>query len=253
MFNDQQRTGNFNNNNYRPSTNTTILSSFGDDSHFIATCWNQNMSVRLSPKIGTDERGLSTYADLGAPETKKTGLSPENMKTLYVAIEDNILPAIEKKEEKSVTIYMGNENDRKSVTIKTDAEGDQYIIIATGLDANNMAVPGNIISHKFNKKNYTVDYSPETGQGAIEVLVNAEFREFVDLLKNANLAVLSAHGAKYAPNMSANTNGQGFNGNRGNYGGYSNSFNKPSGNIPTGGNEASVNTFNSSEDFLPFQ
>lgn len=195
MFNDQ-RQNNYNN-AQKQNVYTRVFSSYSDTCHFYAVAWNDSISLRFLPKVGTDDRGLTVYADQNAPESKKTALVNANAKTLYLAIKKEILPALENKTAKSVAVFIGSAaSEKKSITIATDGT-NITITYAAGLDDANRATDNNMITHKFNSRSVGIDYSPETGNGVMEE-IPSEFYGFLDILSKVYEVSLMMHAVNYA-------------------------------------------------------
>lgn len=195
MFNQQGSRGNFNNNGGRATVNTRLYSSYADDSLLTLYAWNENISVKFHPVTGVNADGLKQYAQENT-DIVNTSLVPENCIALLAGIEDNIIPALEEKKAASVSITSGSGANKKVLSITTDGETVKAVIFVS-VSEEGVADPNNKIEHTFKKRNYLVDYNPETGSGDV-VDVNTDFEIFVQKISEIyNLDASIPHAIKY--------------------------------------------------------
>ena len=144
MFN----TRSFNNNNV--SVNTRLYTSHSDACAVTLGGWNTQISLKFAPFKGVNADGIRQYAQ-DSTETIMTSLTMDNTTALLEGINKKIIPAIEAKEETSVSISIGNNNNRKVLTVLTDGN-DIFLRLTIGVSDAGIADGNNSITHKFNKK-----------------------------------------------------------------------------------------------------
>ena len=228
--------GKSNNLNNGINVNSALYVSYSDTCMLKVGAWNQQLSVKFHPVKGTNSEGLRQYAT-DKTEIVNTSLTVDNTTALLTGIKDKIMPAIEAKNEASVSVVMGDAANRKMLTIKTDGN-DVFAIIAINIADNGTTSNENILSHKFNKKSYMTDYDPSTGN-CTEVVTHADFENFIKKLNDIyELDAAIPHAIKYN-----NALKQSFGNNNANTQNYSNNNNAI----------ADTSTFASMDDFsIPF-
>ena len=196
MFNTRQ-----NNNGNKISVNTRLYTSYSDACSITVGGWNTNLSLKVAPFKGVDANGFRQYAQ-DSTETIMTSLTVENTTALLEGIKNKIVPAIEAKEAKSVSVSIGENNNRKMVTVLTDGT-DVFLRVTVGVSDAGIADANNSITHKFNKKEYLVNYDPSTGGGEV-VSTNADFNNFVKKLNDIyEFSGAVAHSIKYSDALKA--------------------------------------------------
>ena len=219
--------------------NTNFYTSYSETAQVMAGGWNNQLSVKIKPCVGQDANGIRQYAE-DKSQVISTSITPENAICLVEGFEKEVLPAvIGEKARGSVSIVMGNADQRKILTVGYD-NGAAYLSIAVSLDEAGRA--GGEIRHTFNKKGYLSDYDPSVGNPT-EHMVESDLFNFMDKVRAVKeLAPVTAHAIKYnemnraafTGNSNANTN-------------YQNSI--PT---PTNSYQAPVSMAGSDMDFLPF-
>lgn len=183
------------NNGNGVNVNTRLYTSYSDTAMITMGGWNMNLSIVFHPFKGVNGDGIRQYAQENI-DCPKTSLTVDNATALIKGIDEQIIPAVNAKETKSVAVAMGSQDNRKTLTIST-VDGDVFITLAVGVDDDGKAPETSIIKHKFNTKTYFKDYNPSTGGGE-EVKVQSDFLNFVKKLKGIyGFAPVQQHASKY--------------------------------------------------------
>lgn len=191
MFNNRST---YNNGN-TVNLNTRLYTSYSDTAMVVLGAWNSQLSLKVHPLKNVTADGIRQYAQDNT-EIINTSITVDNAHALIEAIENELQPAIDSKISGSVTIEMGLDTNKKTLSIKTDGT-DIELEIAVNVDSNGVAAEGNIISHKFNKRKYMVNYNPRTGEGEIKE-AHSEYDAFVAKIRSIdNLAPVIAHSINY--------------------------------------------------------
>ena len=210
------------NNSLGVNVNSTFYVSYSDTCMLKLGGWNQSLSIKFHPVKGTTSEGLRQYAT-DRTEIVTTSLTVDNATALIKGINDVITPAINDKKEGSVSVVMGDAANRKVLTVKTDGN-DVFCTVAIGVSESGTTTPENILSHKFNKKSYMVDYDAGTGSYD-EVPTHADFINFVEKLNDVyKLTSAIAHSINYSNAVKSsysNKSTYNNNNNSGNNTGYS--------------------------------
>lgn len=186
--------GRSNNNGNGVNVNTTFYTSYSDTCMLKIGGWNQNLSIKFHPMKGTNADGIRQYAQDNT-EIITTSLTVDNTSALLEGIKKEIEPAIEEKKSASVSIAMGNNENRKVMTLATDGND---ITLSISVGVNDEGIASDTLTHKFNKKEYMVGYDPSTGSGET-VMSNADYDNFVEKLKDIyKLSAAIAHSIKYS-------------------------------------------------------
>ena len=130
---------------------------------------------------------------------------------------------------------------RKVLTLSTDGT-DVSLSVIVGVAEDGTADTNNMITHKFNKKEYMTGYDPATGSGEV-VSTNADYENFVKKLEGIyDLTPTVPHAINYS-NAVRNSYGNRQQANNNNNGGGNQNYQAP------------VNNYSGNDmtDFLPFQ
>lgn len=224
--------------------NTNFYTSYSETAQVTAGGWNNQLSVKIKPCVGTDANGIRQYAE-DRSQIVSTSITPENALALVEGFDAEVLPAIKgEKTFGAVSIVMGNAEQRKILTVGY-VDGNAYLSVAVSLDENGKA--GAEIKHTFNKKSYLVDYNPSVGN-PIEKSVEADLFNFIEKVRSVkDLAPVVAHSIKYNEMNRTAYTGNGGTSNANNY--------QASSSTPTQGNtgyQAPVTNSTDMNDFLPF-
>lgn len=228
----------FNNNqNQNVSVNTNFYTSYSDTAMLRVGAWNQQLSIRLQPAVGTNSAGVVQYAQDNS-QIILTGIPQDNAIVLLEGYKKHVLPAIEKKEASpKVSISVSEKERRKIISIYYDGN-DSYLEIAVSLNADGTTDESNVFKHKFAKRAYVLDYDYTTGNGT-EEYVESDLMNFMNKVEQTkDLTPFAYHSKKYYEamrNLYSNRNNNG--------GGYQN--NNYQQNIEP-------QNVNSNMDFLPF-
>lgn len=222
--------------------NTMLFNSYSETAQIIAKAWNTQLAITVKPCTGTDANGIRQYAE-DKSQMIVTSITPDNAICLVEGFEANVLPAIHNGDTASVSIVMGNIDQRKILTVGYD-KNYAYFSIAVNLDSNGKA--GTEIRHTFNKKEYLVDYNPSIG-GAVEKSVEVELFNFMEKVKAVkDLSPVIAHSIKFNE-MSRAAFSNNYNNN------YTNNNTQANTQINTSGYQAQTTTTEDSDmGFLPF-
>lgn len=184
-------------NNNSPSINTRLAQFYSQENAVNLSAWNNNISLRIQPFIGTDSNGIRQYEN-SKDKCIFTSITPDNAVVLANAIENKIYPAIEAGTAKSVSIMIGaNTNARKILTVGFDGK-DSYMQIALNVSETGVTDEKSIVIHTFSTRDYLEDYTYTDGSG-IESLVHSDLIRFTNKLKEVDyLGASISHGIKYA-------------------------------------------------------
>ena len=183
-----------NSNRQEVNLNTNFFNSYSDTCHVQVGGWNQQLSVKFKPCVGTDANGIRTYAE-DKSQIVSTSITNENALALIEGFEATVLPAIRgEKESGTVSIVMGSDDNRKVLTVGYK-DGNAFISISIGL--NEVGAAQQTITHTFNKKNYLEEYDPATGN-APEKSVEVELFSFMNKVRKVDdLIPVQAHSNRY--------------------------------------------------------
>ena len=184
-------------NNNSASVNTRLTQFYSQQNAVTLSAWNNNISIRIQPYIGTDSAGIRQYEN-SKDKCVTTSITPDNAILLANGIYEKVIPAIKEGTKKSVSIVISaNSSARKILTIGFDGT-DSYLELAVNVAENGSCPADSIITHTFSKKSYIEDYEPMDGTGN-EIVAHAELIRFAEKLKNIDLiGGAIAHGIKYA-------------------------------------------------------
>ena len=210
-------------NSAKPSTSTIIRNLFSDQSCLRLSYWNDMLSVRYYPCLGTGSNGLYQY-----DYSKKTGTAITMDKCLALAatIREKFLPAIEAVAKgtpltpMSVAMPVGTNGNLVCLEYKADKDGKPSLFfnIHTGVGTDGSAPIDGTVTYKFNKTSVMEDYNPSNGAHT-PVEVESEFLYFYSLLKTIeDIGPASAHGAANANVFKSGGNSNGNNGGGKSYG-----------------------------------
>ena len=238
----------YNNNGNAVNANTHFFNSYSETSLLRVGGWNQQLSIRLQPATGKDSSGVTMYAQ-DQSQILSTSLSQDSAIVLYDGFKKEIEPCLDAHiASKKISTQVSNGDTKKIISIYYDGN-DAYLEIATSVNDQNITTDQNVITHKFNKRTYMVNYDYHTGQATETKTIESDFLNFMDKVEKVkDLTPVVVHTIKYA-NAVKNT--------------FSNNNNQNSGNngfIPqpqnTGGpvnyNPAPSTNANSMDEFLPF-
>ena len=232
------------NNGNGVNVNSRLFTSYSDTAMIVMGAWNSQLSLKVHPFKGINGDGVRQYAQDNT-EIINTSITVDNAHTLIDAIDNIFQPSIEANTPSSVSIEMGLDTNKKTVTLESDGN-DIYLVVAVGVNENGVATENNIVRHKFNKKKYMVNYNPATGEGEVHESP-CEYNNFVAKLRSVdNLSPAIAHSINYNNQLknsyrNRNNNQQG--------GGFNSGFNMNSGSNTS----APVTNFSGSDmsAFLP--
>lgn len=210
------------NNGSGVNLNSRLYTSFSDTCMVVVTAWNQQISIRFHPAMGQNADGVRQYAQ-EFDACVSTSLVVDNAIALLSGVERVIIPALNDKDfsgEVDVSISMGNNENRKVMTIKYDGT-DVYLGIFVNVDENGVASDQTALWHKFNKRSYMKGYDNKSGSGE-EVPVQTDFINFmkkVETIYQMNSAIphaINFYKMTRAAFNSNNNSGGGFQQNSGN-------------------------------------
>lgn len=210
------------------NSNTKLLTETSMDSKLEVSGWNNRISFQISPAVGVNADGITTYADYKSACT--VSLDLEKALALGQGIERKILKAIEEKTPAMVGVVTMIAGSNKNINIAYDGSDVQLVVMS---DSGKF-------THTFNKTNYVEE--PEAS--GVEVPVEAKFLEFTHILSNSTRFIpMEYHKEKYTKMLASSFGNQramsqGYNNNNQGYGNQ-------------GGFDVSAGT-SSQEEYLPF-
>ena len=237
----------YNNNGNAINANTHFFNSYSETSLLRVGGWNQQLSIRLQPATGKDSSGVTMYAQ-DQSQILSTSLSQDSAIVLYDGFKKEIEPCLDAHiASKKISTQVSNGDTKKIISIYYDGN-DAYLEIATSVNDQNITTDQNVITHKFNKRTYMVNYDYHTGQATETKTIESDFLNFMDKVEKVkDMTPVVVHTMKYA-NAVKNT----FSNNNQNSG--NNGFIPQSQNTgaPANYNPAPSTNANSMDEFLPF-
>ena len=238
----------YNNNGNAVNANTHFFNSYSETSLLRVGGWNQQLSIRLQPATGKDSSGVTMYAQ-DQSQILSTSLSQESAIVLYDGFKKEIEPCLDAHiASKKISTQVSNGDTKKIISIYYDGN-DAYLEIATSVNDQNITTDQNVITHKFNKRTYMVNYDYHTGQATETKTIESDFLNFMDKVEKVkDMTPVVVHTMKYA-NAVKNTFSNNNNQNTGNNGFIPQSQNTGA---PANYNPAPSTNANSMDEFLPF-
>lgn len=238
----------YNNNGNAVNANTHFFNSYSETSLLRVGGWNQQLSIRLQPATGKDSSGVTMYAQ-DQSQILSTSLSQESAIVLYDGFKKEIEPCLDAHiASKKISTQVSNGDTKKIISIYYDGN-DAYLEIATSVNDQNITTDQNVITHKFNKRTYMVNYDYHTGQATETKTIESDFLNFMDKVEKVkDMTPVVVHTMKYA-NAVKNTFSNNNNQNTGNNGFIPQSQNTGG---PVNYSPASSTNANSMDEFLPF-
>ena len=238
----------YNNNGNAVNANTHFFNSYSETSLLRVGGWNQQLSIRLQPATGKDSSGVTMYAQ-DQSQILSTSLSQDSAIVLYDGFKKEIEPCLDAHiASKKISTQVSNGDTKKIISIYYDGN-DAYLEIATSVNDQNITTDQNVITHKFNKRTYMVNYDYHTGQATETKTVESDFLNFMDKVEKVkDMTPVVVHTMKYA-NAVKNTFSNNNNQNTGNNGFIPQSQNTGG---PVNYSPASSTNANSMDEFLPF-
>lgn len=238
----------YNNNGNAVNANTHFFNSYSETSLLRVGGWNQQLSIRLQPATGKDSSGVTMYAQ-DQSQILSTSLSQDSAIVLYDGFKKEIEPCLDAHiASKKISTQVSNGDTKKIISIYYDGN-DAYLEIATSVNDQNITTDQNVITHKFNKRTYMVNYDYHTGQATETKTIESDFLNFMDKVEKVkDMTPVVVHTMKYA-NAVKNTFSNNNNQNSGNNGFIPQSQNTGG---PVNYNPAPSTNANSMDEFLPF-
>lgn len=238
----------YNNNGNAINANTHFFNSYSETSLLRVGGWNQQLSIRLQPATGKDSSGVTMYAQ-DQSQILSTSLSQDSAIVLYDGFKKEIEPCLDAHiASKKISTQVSNGDTKKIISIYYDGN-DAYLEIATSVNDQNITTDQNVITHKFNKRTYMVNYDYHTGQATETKTIESDFLNFMDKVEKVkDMTPVVVHTMKYA-NAIKNTFSNNNNQNSGNNGFIPQSQNTGG---PVNYNPAPSTNANSMDEFLPF-
>ena len=238
----------YNNNGNAVNANTHFFNSYSETSLLRVGGWNQQLSIRLQPATGKDSSGVTMYAQ-DQSQILSTSLSQESAIVLYDGFKKEIEPCLDAHiASKKISTQVSNGDTKKIISIYYDGN-DAYLEIATSVNDQNITTDQNVITHKFNKRTYMVNYDYHTGQATETKTIESDFLNFMDKVEKVkDMTPVVVHTMKYA-NAVKNTFSNNNNQNSGNNGFIPQPQNTGA---PANYSPAPSTNANSMDEFLPF-
>lgn len=144
--------------------------------------WDDMFSIRINPTLPPEKQSKEQIFDYD--KFVSTSLNMEKAMLLLYKINKDIIPAIERGEEKNIGINVGGDSLITVGTGKAITESIRpYLAIHKGLNPDTKK-PEQSIYYEFRKSMTIDDYNPETGTYSVEEGYDAEFKLFCELLKS---------------------------------------------------------------------
>lgn len=184
----------------KSSTNTRIYQFKNKDgfepSTLQITGWDEMCSLRINPALEPSKQSREQVFDY--ERFVATSLNMEKAMLLLYKINNDILPAIEKEEEKNIGINVGGDS---LITVGTGKKltGSirPYIAIHKSLNPDTKK-PEQSIYYEFKKSMTIDDYDEQTGEYTVNEGYHAEFKLFTELLKSfITVSNFGGHSARY--------------------------------------------------------
>ena len=238
----------YNNNGNAVNANTHFFNSYSETSLLRVGGWNQQLSIRLQPATGKDSSGVTMYAQ-DQSQILSTSLSQDSAIVLYDGFKKEIEPCLDAHiASKKISTQVSNGDTKKIISIYYDGN-DAYLEIATSVNDQNITTDQNVITHKFNKRTYMVNYDYHTGQATETKTIESDFLNFMDKVEKVkDMTPVVVHTMKYA-NAVKNTFSNNNNQNTGNNGFIPQQQNTGG---PVNYSPAPSTNANSMDEFLPF-
>lgn len=238
----------YNNNGNAVNANTHFFNSYSETSLLRVGGWNQQLSIRLQPATGKDSSGVTMYAQ-DQSQILSTSLSQDSAIVLYDGFKKEIEPCLDAHiASKKISTQVSNGDTKKIISIYYDGN-NAYLEIATSVNDQNITTDQNVITHKFNKRTYMVNYDYHTGQATETKTIESDFLNFMDKVEKVkDMTPVVVHTMKYA-NAVKNTFSNNNNQNSGNNGFIPQSQNTGG---PVNYSPAPSTNANSMDEFLPF-
>ena len=238
----------YNNNGNAVNANTHFFNSYSETSLLRVGGWNQQLSIRLQPATGKDSSGVTMYAQ-DQSQILSTSLSQDSAIVLYDGFKKEIEPCLDAHiASKKISTQVSNGDTKKIISIYYDGN-DAYLEIATSVNDQNITTDQNVITHKFNKRTYMVNYDYHTGQATETKTIESDFLNFMDKVEKVkDMTPVVVHTMKYA-NAVKNTFSNNNNQNSGNNGFIPQPQNTGA---PVNYSPAPSTNANSMDEFLPF-
>lgn len=138
------------------------------------------MKISFIPPLPEDQRGEKKLFDYNNEVI--TCISRKNCNLLYNEYQKVIVPAIEKKENKCVTVEVGDSKNHLGIStgtnLGTDGECHPALILIRNIDKGTNR-SDDIILYEFQKATVYTDYNPITGENGSVDQVDNEFDMFI--------------------------------------------------------------------------
>jgi len=144
--------------------------------------WNEMLSLRINPALDPSKRSEGRMFDY--ERNVSTSLNAENVMILLIKIKNTVLPAIEKGEEASVGLFMGNGASLLVVGTgkKLTNEIRPFLAIHKNLNENTRK-PEMSMYYEFRRGDAIINYDEKTGNYDVMESVPAELHLFIKLLE----------------------------------------------------------------------
>lgn len=182
-------------NNKYPSTNVNtrgiqLMNKEGfDPSTLVLGFWNDMMSIKLHPALEPSKQSASSVYDY---ETVfQTILNVEKAQLLVTKIKEYILPALEKAEEASVGVLIGDDTILLvSTGVQQFSEPKPFLGLFKGLNEKKKAE--SMICFEFKTSEAIINYDPMTGEHDLDSKSYPHLDLFIKYLEAGVVAMLHA-------------------------------------------------------------
>ncbi len=187
------------NNNYEKKSIQTRGQMYRN-SHATIPCamrvsfYDDMMRIGFIPPLPEDQRGEKKLFDYNNEVI--TNISRKNCNLLYEQYKEILLPAMEKKQNKSVTVKVGESENHLGIStginLGTDGECHPALILVRNIDKGTNK-SNDIILYEFDKATVYEDYNPITGENGCVHEVDNEFDMFIRDLDTFRAATSKAY------------------------------------------------------------
>lgn len=158
------------------------------------TYYNEMVRLSFIPPLPESSRGEKRLYDYDHPII--TYLVRKKCQELFDAYKDVIIPALKNKEQKFVSVLVGETMNHigisTGVSSSTDGECHPCIILVRGID-DNTKKSNDVILYEFVKGEYHVDYNPITGTEKEVIITDSELEMFMSDLQTFKEAMSKSY------------------------------------------------------------
>lgn len=187
------------NNNYEKKNITTRGQIFRNSRATIpcamrVSFYDDMMRIGFIPPLPEDQRGEKKLFDYNNEVI--TNISRKNCNLLYTQYQEKLLPAMQRKENKCVTVKVGESENHlglsTGINLGTDGECHPALILIRNISKETNKSQ-DIILYEFEKATVYEDYNPITGENGSVYTLDNEFDMFIRDLETFRAASSKAY------------------------------------------------------------